>query len=165
MAVRERKNTKKVFDFKEQLAKGDRGEHFFIHHYHSPIIKYRYHTADFLDWEGNLLELKSDFYSLKDTEFFFMEKYSDVDSRKLGGPWQAHKNGVDKFIYQFVRDGVYFEFSDMEALLERLRELTAGKRLIYIKNKGWRGAGFKIKITDLEDLYEDHRLYYSVDEV
>lgn len=163
--TKERAKPKKPFLFNEQLAKGERGEHFFLHHYHSPIIKYRYHTADFLDWEGNKLELKTDFYSLKDTEFMFMERYSDVDKRKPGGPWQSHKNEVDIFVYLFIRDGVYFEFRDMDALIERLKKLTHGKSMVYIKNPSYRAGGYKVKIADLEDICIRHRLYWSLDEV
>lgn len=165
MTTRERAKPKKAFLFNEQLAKGERGEHFFLHHYHSPIIKYRWHTADFIDWEGSKIELKTDFYSLQDTEFMFMERYSDVDKRKPGGPWQSHKNGVDKFVYLFIRDGVYFEFENMEKLLARLKKLTDKAPMVYIKNPTYRAGGYKVRIADLEDICHRHRLYWSLDEV
>lgn len=165
MTTRERAKPKKAFLFNEQLAKGERGEHFFLHHYHSPILKYRWHTADFIDWEGSKIELKTDFYSLQDTEFMFMERYSDVDKRKPGGPWQSHKNGVDKFVYLFIRDGVYFEFENMEKLLARLKKLTDKAPMVYIKNPTYRAGGYKVRIADLEDICHRHRLYWSLDEV
>lgn len=167
MSTKQRTQTRrgKVFRFDEQLAKGNAGERWLEAHYHTPILQYKYHTADFIDWEGRLLELKSDNYSLQDTEFMFMERWSDADKRKPGGPWQSHGNGVDIFIYLFIRDGVYYEFKDMDALLERLKELTKGKRLIYIRNPGYRAGGYKVPIADLKDLAEEHKLYYSLDEV
>lgn len=154
----------KTFDFKAQLSKGNKGEHWIKNHYHSPVVKYKERDFDFIRDDGARVEVKTDWYNLSSTEFFFMERWSDVDSKKPGGPWQS-EGKADVFIYLFIRDGVYFEFEDIGALVQRLRKLTKGQKLIKVQNKGWCGGGYKVRIEDLKDLYTDYRLFWSVDEV
>lgn len=135
-----------------------------LQHYHSPLVPFEGHAVDFLRSDGARVEVKTDWYSLSSTEFFFMERWSDIDKKKPGGPWQS-ENKADVFVYLFIRDGVYFEFENMDDLLERLRAYTRGKQLIRIQNRGYCGGGYKVPIKELSDLYTDYRLYWSVDEV
>ena len=153
----------KVFTFQNEVSKGNKGEAWLMHHYHSPIIPHHDHSADFIRHDGLKLELKTDWYSLSNTEYFFIERWGDIDKKKPGGPWQS-LGKADVFVYLFIRDGVYFEFDDMKELIKRLNKLTKDLKLIRIQNRGYAGGGYKVKLTDLADLYTDYRLYYSVDE-
>jgi len=128
-----------------------------------PLIPFIDHSTDFIRPDGLRVEVKTDWYALDKTEFFFMERWSDVDKEKPGGPWQSFGKS-DIFVYLFIRDGVYFEFPDMPALLDRLEELTATLKLIRIPNRGYAGGGYKVAIKDLTDLFIDYRNYWSVDD-
>lgn len=134
-----------------------------LEHYHSPLLTYPERAFDFWRVDGKKVEVKTDWYSLDSTEFFFIERWSDVDKKKPGGPWQS-QDKADIFVYLFIRDGVYFEFDDMDALVNRLEDLTKKLKLIRIRNRGYSGGGYKVPLADLADLYVDYRLYWSVDD-
>lgn len=51
--------------------------------------------------------------------------------------------------------------SIMIKLIERLESLTAGKGYVYIKNRAWTTAGYKVKREDLKDLYEQYTFTYK----
>ena len=142
------------FTFKAQLEVGDRGEQLFLERYPRKIEIYPGREWDFtVQSTGEKLELKTDTYNIDKSPNFFFERFSDVYKQTPGGPWQSYSHGVDIFCYYFVRHNVWFEFRDMEALLERLNKLTENKGLVYIKNRGWVTGGYKIPRNLLEDLY------------
>lgn len=153
------------FSFQQELSKGKKGEQWLLHHYHSPLLPYAAYDFDFLRADGKAVELKTDWYSLSGTEFFFMERWSDIERKKPGGPWQSAGKGADLFIYLFIRDGVYFEFEDVRELRDRLNSLTRSLELIRIRNRGYEGGGYKVPIAKLADLFVDYRLFWSVDEI
>lgn len=134
-----------------------------LEHYHSPLLIYPQREFDFWRVDGKRVEVKTDWYSLDDTEFFFMERWSDIDKEKPGGPWQS-VDKTDVFVYLFIRDGVYFEFDDVPALVQRLEDLTSKLKLVRIRNRGYTGGGYKVPLAELTDLYVDYRLYWSVDD-
>lgn len=134
-----------------------------LDHYHTPLLPYPGNEFDFWRADGKRIEVKSDYYSLQNTEFFFMERWSNIDKERPGGPWQSLGKS-DTFVYLFIRDGVYFEFDDLPALVARLEDLTFNLPLIKIRNKGHTGGGYKVPLEALSDLYVDYRLYWSVDE-
>ena len=143
------------FDFKEQLAVGSRGEELFLEYYPTKITIHAEHAYDFdCVKTGAKIELKTDTYNIEKTDNFFLERYSDVHKKSPGGPWQSIEKGVTVFCYYFVRNNIWFQFNDLPALIERANELTANQGLVYIKNKGWVTAGYKVKREDLEDLYD-----------
>lgn len=149
------KISRKVWSFKAQLEVGSRGEELFLEHYPKKIIVYPERDGDFLEvYSGKKIELKSDSYNINKTENFFFERYSNIETKTPGSVWQAIGHGCDIFCYQFVRHNIWFQFNDLPALRDRLEELTAGKSMVWIKNQGWITGGFKIKRSDLEDLYE-----------
>lgn len=151
-------NKNKVFDFKEQLVMGSRGEELFMEYYHSPLVVYPEHKADFKRIsDGKLVELKCDSYNLLKTPNFFFERWSDVHKEKPGGPWRARKDRVGVYCYMFVRHNVYFEFEDVKALTDILDKLTAGKGMIYVKNKGWVTGGYIVPRDAVAHLYKEHR--------
>jgi len=142
------------WDFKAQLEVGDRGEQLFLEHYPRKLTIYPERAYDFTCSSGAKIELKTDTYNMEKTENFFMERYSDVHRETVGGPWRAAGDDVDIFCYYFVRHNTWFQFNDIPALVERLNELTTGKGLVYIKNRGWVTGGYKVKRDELEDLFD-----------
>lgn len=150
--------SQKVWDFQKQLKLGTQGEELFIQYYHEPLIIYPKRRADFKTIkEGLLVELKSDSYNMEKTPYFFMERWSDFHKKKPGGPWQSRSKRVDRFCYYFVKHDCYFEFKDIRKLTDKLDELTSKQGLVFVKNKGWVSAGYKVKRDDLKELYTCHR--------
>lgn len=107
--------------------------------------------GDFIAPDGRLIELKSDSYKHEDTENFFMERYSDVNAKTPGGPWQSAAHGCDTFVYFFVNSGIAYVFS-LPPLLQKLEEMNL-KGLVYIRNKGWTTGGYKVPRSALANLY------------
>jgi hypothetical protein len=132
-------------------------------HYHSPLLPFREHAFDFLRDDGRRIEVKTDWYSLDKTEYFFIERWSSIEKKKPGGPWQS-LGKADVFVYLFIRDGVYFEFEDMAAFVGELERMIPDLPLIRIPNKGYTGGGYKVPMAALAHLYTDYRLYWSVDD-
>lgn len=146
---------KKTWDFKLQLQTGDRGEQLFLERYPTKIEIYPGREYDFTCLETKAkIELKTDTYNIEKTSNFFMERFSDVHRETIGGPWRAARDNVDIFCYYFVRHNIWFQFNDVPALVERLDRLTENKGLVYIKNKGWITAGYKINRDTISDLYD-----------
>ena len=143
------------FDFKAQLKVGDRGEELFLERYPGKIEVYPGREYDFTCKKTGLtIELKTDTYNMDKTANFFMERFSDVHKQTSGGPWRAHGDDVNIFVYYFVRHNLWYQFNNLRGLCERLDELTKKQGMIYIKNKGWVTAGYTVKRVDLEDLYD-----------
>lgn len=148
-------SNQKIFDFKEQLQCGERGEELFLEHYPKRLRIHPDRDGDFIEeHSGRKIELKTDTYNINKSPNFFIERWSDVHREKPGGPWQALEHGCDIFCYMFVRHNIYFQFNDLPALVEKLEDLTGSKGLIYIKNGRWITAGHKVPRRDLEELYD-----------
>ena len=121
------------FTFTQQLKTGNKGEKllkdaFPFHLEKSKDLKYDFYCPD----TNQTIELKTDTYRLAKTENFFMERLSDIDSRKPGGPWRALQDNVDVFIYMFINDNTYYQFNDIPALVERLNLITRTMRANFI---------------------------------
>ena len=149
----------KVWGFKEQIAVGDEGQRLFLKNYHTPITEYVPHAADFqVVATGALVELKTDTYPMATTPNFFIERWSDIGSKKPGSVWQSVEKGVTIFCYMFIQDRTYFEFTDLPALIARLDDITAGSYLMAIRNKGWTTGGYRVKRESLRDLYKEYKI-------
>lgn len=147
----------KVWDMKTQLSYGLKAELEFCERYHRKLTKVDEHRLwDFECGKGIRYELKTDTYPLSKTPNFFMERWSVLGKDKPGGPWQALSHEADVFIYYFASDKTYFQFDDIAALVGRLDVLTKKSGMVYIPNKGWTTAGYKVKRADLEDLYDEY---------
>ena len=147
---------KDVFSFEEQLKVGDRGEALFLKNYPAELEIFKGREYDFICKKTkDKIEIKSDTYDINKTEFFFFERYSDVHKETPGGPWRTYKDKVDRFCYVFVNNNKCFEFADVKSLIKRLEWLTKKMGLVYIKNRGWTTAGYKIKREDVRDLYSE----------
>lgn len=145
----------KTFDFKEQLSVGSRGEELFLEYFPEKISIWPERDGDFITEGGKKIELKTDTYNMEKTDNFFIERFSDLNKKSPGSVWQAHGHGCEIFVYYFVRHNTWFVFRDIPALIERLEVLTKGKGLVYIKNKAWTTAGYKVKRSDLADLFTE----------
>lgn len=151
-----------TFDFKQQLAVGNKGEKWFTENYHSPLVLIPEHYADFKRIsDGRIVELKTDTYSLAKTPNFFIERYSDFHKKSPGGIWQSKEKRVQVFCYLFINDGVYYEF-DLRALVKELTpiadELEAKGKFRWIKNRAWVTAGFPYPREKLKHLYKEYRV-------
>jgi hypothetical protein len=122
--------SKKIFDFKTQMNLGDKGEQDFLKFY-KDAVKHPTREHDF-DLDGKKIELKTDNYTFKDTDNFFI---------KDGSVWQsAH---CDYFVYYFINEGIFFWF-DMTKFREFLEEHIKDKSYVLIRNKGWTALGYKV---------------------
>jgi hypothetical protein len=145
----------KAWDFKGQLAVGNRGEELFLERYPRKLEIFSGREYDFtVKSSREKIELKTDTYNMDKSDNFFLERYSDVHRKTPGGPWRAYKDKIDIFCYMFVRHNIWFEFRDLPALIERLDDLTKKQGLIYIKNKGWVTGGYKVPRDSLSDLFD-----------
>jgi len=144
----------KVFSFKAQLEVGNRGEELFMEHYPKKLVIYPERDGDFLEvYSGKKIELKTDTYNMNKSENFFFERYSNNETKTPGSVWQAQGHGCDIFCYMFVRHNLWYQFNNLEALSTRLDEEYGKKGLIWIKNKGYFSAGWKVPRESLSDLY------------
>ena len=147
-----------MFDFGEQLGVGQDGEDIISKVYPRKLTVYTGREYDFtVEDTGAKVEVKADTYDMTKTPNFFMERYSDNSRRTPGGVWRAAEDSVDIFIYVFPKNSTYFEFTDVPALLEILNELTQDSRLVYIKNRSWWTAGYKVPRDSLSDYYNEVR--------
>lgn len=149
-------NERKVFDFQDQLKLGAEGEARFKLLYHSELeyIKERY--ADFKRVsDGAVLELKTDKYNHDETANFFIERWSNVDTKKPGSFWQSIPKGATLFCYYFPSHACYYEFTDLPKVLQRLDDIIDSGQVkpIRVLNKGWTGVGYKIPREILKEFW------------
>lgn len=141
-----------MHDFKTSLAKGKQGEALLltVMPQLEPLDGKR---SDFIHKDTNeLYELKSDQYDMRNTENFFIELYSDLDRKKVGGPAQALEHHSKYWIYMFVKNRVLFIF-ETELLVRRIEKIKSAYISINIQNATWTTTGIKVLRKDLEDLY------------
>lgn len=151
--------SKKVWSMKTQLGVGAKGEKLLLKHWKEPVQKHPvFKGPDFIDVKDTVIELKTDTYDMDKTPNFFMERWSNAEKKYPGGPWQAHLKGVEVFVYLFITHKKWFIFRDMPALLARLEEVTEGKYVHNIPNRGWTTQGYRVPRALLKDLYTEEDL-------
>lgn len=151
----------KQFSWKTQLDFGKQAEREFLQHYHEPLILSPNLRYDFtVISTGERLELKTDDWQMDSTPNYFFERYSSVHEKTPGGPWRARRHGIGRFVYYFIRDGVYFEFTDVKTLCARVDKYVKSKKmgLIYVKNPAWITGGYKIPRAVVSDLAVERRI-------
>lgn len=99
----------------------------------------------------NRLEVKTESRALKDTENFFIERYSDFDKKSPGGPFQALEHGTLLYAHFFIKDLTIFLFFT-QALAAYLKDRDESQ-LIFIQNPRYRTAGYKISRAELAHLF------------
>lgn len=135
-------------DFKKDLERGHKGELELLRLY-PDLVRLDGFNADFVDQEGRTYELKTDFYTSGN---FFMERWSDVDKQKPGGPWQSKQKNIDFYVYMFPNLKKLFTFTvgDLVNQLENLKE----KNVRSVQNKSWTTEGWIVKIGELKPTKE-----------
>jgi len=140
-----------VSKFKQDLERGNAGELLFL--LNNPNLeKLPGFESDFINKKtGEKYELKTDYYDMNNTENFFIELWSDVDSKKRGGPIQAKRHGSKYYCYLFIKNNIYFKIDiDYLVLFIATNEHLYQKRKIY--NDSWITEGILIPRKDL--IYE-----------
>ncbi len=93
----------KVFKFKTQQKKGNLGEKLFINCYHKRLaVKSGAKEFDIYVDGNKKVEIKTDFYSMSESDNFFIERWSNWQSKKPGSVWQAYHN-AEYFVYLFIK--------------------------------------------------------------
>lgn len=141
-------------NFKNDLAFGQTGEAL-MEQFFPGCTKLDGRKADFILADGSRLELKTERRRLSETENFFIERWSDVDRAKAGGPWTAKVNGCKFYAHLFIKDGVLFVF-ETEKLLEFLEAQRYSD--IRIQNRSWITIGWKVGRSSVEHLFEQRKL-------
>ena len=138
--------TKPNFEFKKQLKIGSVGEDLFSKHY-GPILGAVKAVDDlcydFILLNGEKVELKTDTYALSDTPNFFFEKYSDIKTEKLGGPWRAKKDKINHFVYLYIKDRTFYWF-DPAVLCYNLDKITKKMQTKHVRNIAWTTSGYAV---------------------
>jgi hypothetical protein len=142
-----------MFDFKEQNKVGLKGESLFVECYPELSAKKSEEDKrfDFLTGGGDKIEVKTDTYPMDKTENFFFEYFSDMQTQKLGGPWRAHQDRIDHFVYLFAQDRTFFWFHPGK-LCVALEPIIATMRYKTVKNRAWTTTGFAVNRELVKDL-------------
>lgn len=131
-------------NFKLSLVKGDAGETAILKLL-GGLKKLDGRHGDLLASNGQKLELKTDYYDMQKSTNFFMERWSDVERQKPGGPWQAEGHECSLFAYYFVKNGTLFVWR-LPELLKQLNSVLREKCLdkVEVPNKSWTTVGYKV---------------------
>lgn len=139
--------------FHKSLKQGQVGEESFMRLYPHKLIRLDGKIADFELENGDTIELKSDSYSIERTPNFFMERWSDIDKGKPGGPWQALEKDIKYYIYYFPINQKYFTF-ETKILVSRLNSIINNNELqpVQIPNIKWTTVGFKVPRVNVQEI-------------
>lgn len=133
-----------VFSFINGMKYGDIGERF-VEILMKGELKKRNGFIDFLNKNGDIVELKTDSYDPNMTKNFFIERYSSDVKKNDGGLWQSFKNGSKYFLYFFPKGNIIYFFKTENMLNETIEYLkTNTPTEIKIPNKGYNTIGYKI---------------------
>lgn len=131
-------------DFKKDLERGAAGEAAF-HKLKPHLTRLDGRGADFVDPDGKTYEIKTDSYVSKN---FFVERWSDIDRKKAGGPWQSAEKKIDYFCYSFPKMGITYIFT-VAALLSQLEKIEK-PNVRRVLNRGWITLGWLVPIESLK---------------
>lgn len=131
-------------NFSADLLRGQKGESAF-HSLYPHLTRLSGRDADFIDeTTGETYEIKSDYY---DSPNFFMERWSDVDKAKPGGPWQSAQKSITYYVYLFLKQGELYIFSVLD-LIKQLEDIkNPNARLI--QNRSWTTMGYIVPKKEL----------------
>ncbi len=138
---------------------GSLGESYFRKKYEERLSKTAKSSLKFdvyID-ENKKVEIKTDTYSLKETENFFFEKIANDKTFTLGGPWRAKQDRVDYFVYFFLQDKVFYWFKTSE-LCARLEKILKECKKVSLLNRNHRTIGFLVKRELLKDIYKEEKM-------
>lgn len=138
--------------FGKSLAVGKRGEALLLAAWPELIPIPGGRKGDFT-LDGVKVELKTDSYKLDKTENFFIERWSDVDKKKPGGPWQSKEHEAVIFVYFYSSDMVAYIFNTVK-LVKALEGIIKGLKPVNIPNIAWTTVGYKVPREALKHLYQ-----------
>lgn len=146
-------NNTKIADFQADLARGKQAETRLVELWPAlEILPGK--KSDFVNNStGELVQLKCDYYGHDNTKNFFMERYSSIEARSPGGPYQSLEHGSSLFLYWFAEQKFLYAFNTKE-LVEQLDLITADLPLIQVRNKAWVTGGYKVPRESLEPIYK-----------
>lgn len=141
--------TNYIHYFERQISVGEQGENNFKRDY---SFLHPVKSTD-LRWDFDLksdfkVELKTDTYDMNKSLNYFLESYVEsytTDNKKIGGPWRALQDGVELFVYYFIRHGIYHWF-DSRIIVEVADRFIAENepRLVRVHNDGYAALGYLI---------------------
>jgi len=136
--------------FKDSLAVGKAGEAL-LQKLWPELVPTDGRKGDFMLNELKL-EVKSDSYDANKTSNLFLERFSDFDKKKPGGPWQSLEHGAELFFYWFPGNklGYLFKTSALVTFLEENEHLY---KPVLIDNVHWVTIGYKVPVDSLKHLY------------
>ncbi len=140
---------REIFGFKKQLEVGNVGEALFLKHY-KDSAKSDGRKYD-ITHNGKKVELKTDTYPMQETPNYFMERYGSIEDKKSGGPWRAHEDGIDYFVYLYLANRTFFWF-ESKTLVDFLNEYTKTMRGKTIANRSYSTLGFCVPRDAVEHL-------------
>ncbi len=143
----------KPYGFQKQLAVGKAGERKFSR-LNPGLEQLDGRRADFRLPDGRLLELKTDTYDMAHTPNFFMERYSDLEKKTPGGPWQSAEKGVDVFVYWYPRNG-HAHWFNCKQLVFALNSMGHSFKKHRVLNKGYRSEGLLVPRYYLQQIYDE----------
>jgi hypothetical protein len=147
--------------FKGSLRMGDLGQRLFYEAFCDELEPIDGFTGDFKFRDSDVkLELKTDFYDMRKTPNFFIERFSSVEKESPGGPWQALEHGCKYYAYFYVNNLTLFIF-DTEILTRELKKILKDFEPTHIKNKTWTTEGYRVPRARLNHIYEEVRLTLS----
>lgn len=142
-------STNRMFSFGRQKAIGQAGEARFLAHYQD-VHRLDGRGGDFVGNSGRQIELKVDSRTTEQTPNFFMERWSDVDAGKPGGPWQAKEKGLYYFVYTFASGECFWmEVKPLVRFLNRTADTYQSREIL---NRAWKGFGYLVPRERLSHL-------------
>lgn len=158
----------KIFDFYDQNDIGTFWQKQVLKRCQFPLVqnnKIDVTDIDFkLEDEEFTLELKTDTYCpIGETLIhenhsgytvnFFIERYSKLETKADGGPWQALNKNAKFYMYLFFPAEVYYVF-EVKKLILRMEDIIEKNLVVSrtIKNKTYNTFGYITKIDLLKDI-------------
>jgi len=147
--------TLKVYKYSDQLQLGQRAEQDFINVIKESqgVVLIKNNSTnkfapDYIFNGDSTLELKTDFTTLTGT--FFFERYSNLELKTDGGPWQSDKKHADYFAYWFKKTNEYYIF-ETPTLVNFLNEYISKNnlKLKNVMNTDKITAGYSVPVTAL----------------
>lgn len=145
-------NSHKLHSFYESKYIGDTGEAQFLKNY-PQFMALNTKTVTDVDFVGKLFgikaELKTDTYNSPN---FFIERWSNAEQQKEGGPWQSFAKGANWYVYWFVKDPTKYYWlrltkQNLEALTELYR--NAQRTESHIRNRNYTTVGKALAIQEV----------------
>jgi hypothetical protein len=149
--------------FQKSLAMGQIGETLFYLAHEGKLEQLDGFKSDFVLLEtGQGVELKTDYWDFNKTPNFFIERYSNMNEKSPGGPWQAQKNGSDLFCYFYVKNMTFYKF-ETTPLVNALEEIIKTLPATNVSNKTYVTQGYRVPRSLLSHLSEEYTLKVTME--